>query len=421
VQIIAVADITADYISVGTLDASVVNVTNITASNINTGTLDASAITVTNLDADSINTGSLDADFINIDGVTLDTDGAGTLIIKNGGVGTDQIAVDAITSDRIEEGAIKGKTIALLLNQNSDGTANSGEGSLVGVNNLGAAALNTDGFFIFSGTKYTVSRNQFSTVTFATQVVNKKGYLAYDISGANFSIAQGPSRAAFVWKEGGQWYYDDNSASPAVAFTPGTNILALAFIETSTPADANIKGGLLAEPVQLSSISEIVADYISAGTIDASLVTIDNLTAQSIDGDISTFVTFADTSSQTVIEDDGETVIQTFLLPGNSLGLQPIIIATAYFNYNTGMDQNGKLVFRVRQGFNSTTGTTVSTLIIHTRLESGVIESGSINIVGVDSAKTANQYYSITVDVDSGNLADGATFSNVRGVVIGGR
>lgn len=421
VQLIAFSEINADHIIAGTIDASVVNVTNLNADEINTGTLDASTITVTNLDADSINTGSLDADFINIDGVTLDTDGAGTLIIKNGGVGTDQIAVDAITSDRIEEGAVKGKTIALLLNQNSDGTANSGEGSLVGVNNLGSAALNTDGFFIFNGTKYTVSRNQFSSVTFATQVVNKKGYLAYDLSGANFSIAQGASRAAFVWKESGQWYYDDNSASPAVAFTPGTDILALAFVETSSPADANLRGGLLAEPVQLSSISEIVADYISAGTIDASLVTIDNLTAQSIDGDISTFVTFSDTSSQTVIEDDGETVIQTFLLPGNSLGLQPIIIATAYFNYNTAMDQNGKLVFRVRQGFNSTTGTTVSTLIIHTRLESGVIESGSINIVGVDSTKTANQYYSITVDVDSGNISDGATFSNVRGVVIGGR
>ena len=258
VEITTIADIFADYISAGTIDASVVN--------------------VTNLDADEITTGSLSADFIQIDGVTLDTDGAGNLIIKNDGVGTDQLATDAVTSDKIEEGAVRGKTLALLLNKNSDGTTNSGEGSLVGVDNLGSPVVSTDGFFIFDGTKYTVSRNQFSAVTFATQVVNKKGYLAYDISGANFSIAQGPSRAAFVWKEGGQWYYDDNSASPAVSFTPGTDILALAFIETSTPADANIKGGLLAEPIQLLSLSEISADYISVGTLSADRIQIDNIT-----------------------------------------------------------------------------------------------------------------------------------------------
>jgi len=183
--------------------------------------------------------------------------------------------------------------------------------------------------------------------------------------------------------------------------------------------DVQIDGSLLingtvdADAINVTNLAAISADLgtVTAGSLASSLIT----------GDISTFVTFADTTSQDVIEDDGEVVIQTFLLPGNSLGLQPIIIATAYFIYNTGMDQNGSLVFRVRQGQNSTSGTVVSTLIIHNRRESGVIESGSINIIGVDSEKTADQYYSITVDVDSGNTTDGATFSNVRGVVIGGR
>jgi hypothetical protein len=329
----------------------------------------------------------------------------------------------------IDEGAVQGKTIALLLNKNSDGTANSGEGAFVGVNNAGEPVPGTDGFFIFDNFKYNVPRNQVSAVSFATQRLGKKGYVVFDAAGSNFYIQAGGgvfTRIAFVYKEGGTWYYDDNSNPNTVpnppSFTPGTNHLAIAFLETDpSTQDIILYGGLLAEPVQLTALSEIIADYISAGTIDASVVTIDNLTAQSISGDISTFVTFSDTSSQLVTEDDGETVIQTFLLPGNSLGLQPIIIATAYFNYNTGMDQDGLLVFRVRQGQNSTTGTVVSTLMIHTRRESGVIESGSINIIGVDSEKTANQYYSITVDVDSGNLTDGATFSNVRGVVIGGR
>jgi len=189
------------------------------------------------------------------------------------------------------------------------------------------------------------------------------------------------------------------------------------------PASAIVANSITAGQIQAGAIgaTEISVTNLAAISADLGTVTAGSLASSLITGDIATFVTFADTSSQTVIEDDGETVIQTFLLPGNSLGLQPIIIASAYFNYNTAMDQDGALVFRVRQGQNSTSGTVVSTLIIHTRRESGVIESGSINILGVDSEKTANQYYSITVDVDSGNISDGATFSNVRGVVIGGR
>jgi len=189
------------------------------------------------------------------------------------------------------------------------------------------------------------------------------------------------------------------------------------------PASAIVANSITAGQIEAGAIgaTEISVTNLAAISADLGTVTAGSLASSLITGDISTFVTFADTTSQDVIEDDGEVVIQTFLLPGNSLGLQPIIIATAYFNYNTGMDQNGKLIFRVRQGQNSTTGTVVSTLIIHNRRESGVIESGSINIIGVDSEKTADQYYSITVDVDSGNTTDGATFSNVRGVVIGGR
>lgn len=42
--------------------------------------------------------GTLSANNIQIDNVTLDTDGTGNLIIKNGGVNTDQIATDALTA-----------------------------------------------------------------------------------------------------------------------------------------------------------------------------------------------------------------------------------------------------------------------------------------------------------------------------------
>lgn len=181
--------------------------------------------------------------------------------------------------NQITNSANKGKTIALLLNKDSDGTANTGEGSLVGVNNEGEVVLETDGFFIWNGTKYVVDRDQISTHTFRTNVAGKKGYLAYDLSGANFTVSGVAIQAAFVWKEGGIWYYDNNSSG--VSFTPTNSMLALAYIETGA-ADVIQRGGLLAEPVQLLTLSEIVADYISAGTIDASVVNVTNLTADNI-------------------------------------------------------------------------------------------------------------------------------------------
>lgn len=174
----------------------------------------------------------------------------------------------------------KGKTIALLLNKNSDGTSNSGEGAFVGVNNEGQPVVGTDGFVIFDNVKYTIARNQISSTTFATQVVGKKGYVVYDASGLNFTVQATSTRTAFVYKDGSTWYYDNNTSS-GVAFTPTDSMLALAYIETGS-ADVIQRGGLLAEPVQLLQISEIKADYISTGILDASLVNVTNLNASNI-------------------------------------------------------------------------------------------------------------------------------------------
>ena len=56
--------IVADFITTGTLDASLVTVKNLNASNITTGTLDASLVTVKNLNASNITTGTLSANRI---------------------------------------------------------------------------------------------------------------------------------------------------------------------------------------------------------------------------------------------------------------------------------------------------------------------------------------------------------------------
>jgi hypothetical protein len=188
---------------------------------------------------------------------------------------------DTVASGDIDEGAVKGKTIALLLNQNSSGGVFNGNGAFVGVNNAGEAAPGTDGFFNWNGIKYTVNRNQLSVYTFVTSVLNKKGYVVYDITNIPFSISGlGSSRTAFVWKEDGQWYYD-NDAGTGVAFTPTQTMLAVAFLNKDGTQFIS-RSGLLAEPVQITAIAEIFADYISAGTIDASVITVKNLDADEI-------------------------------------------------------------------------------------------------------------------------------------------
>lgn len=277
----------ADKIGAGAVVAGKIGAGAVTAGTIAAGAVTATEINVGQLSAVSGDLGSITAGSLNIGGGAFVVTTGGALTATSASI-TGTVSASAFTlqsgasvtdvGGQVINSVNKGKTIALLLNQNSDGTTNTGEGSLVGVNNTGSPVPGTDGFFTFSGTAYTVSRNQFSSVTFATQVVNKKGYLAYDLSGANFAIDQGNSRAAFVWKENGQWYYDDNSASPAVSFTPNNNIVALAFINTSSPADATITGGLLAEPVTLVSLSELSADYISVGLLNADRIQIDNVT-----------------------------------------------------------------------------------------------------------------------------------------------
>ena len=65
------------------------------STDLNTALADSS----TQIDGGNIITGTLSADAISIDNVTLDTNASGQLIIKNSGVGTTQIAANAISID----------------------------------------------------------------------------------------------------------------------------------------------------------------------------------------------------------------------------------------------------------------------------------------------------------------------------------
>jgi len=118
--------ITADGITTGTLDASVVNVTNINATNINTGTLNASVVNVENIDADEITTGtldadriasrSLDADKIKSHDITADELSTGELITQSAQIGSAVITsahIDSIDAGKISTGTLDAITINL--------------------------------------------------------------------------------------------------------------------------------------------------------------------------------------------------------------------------------------------------------------------------------------------------------------------
>ena len=97
------------------------NVTSISGGVITTGTVAAARIDVsgvisagsiivssnltdgsTSISGGNINTGTINANRLQIDDVTIDTDGSGNLIIKSGGVDTNQLADASVNNDKID-------------------------------------------------------------------------------------------------------------------------------------------------------------------------------------------------------------------------------------------------------------------------------------------------------------------------------
>jgi len=114
-----ISDLTNDssFINGGQVNS---NVTAISGGAITTGTVAAARIDVsgvisaggiivssnltdgsTSISGSNIDTGTINANRLQIDDVTIDTDGSGNLIIKSGGVGTTQIADDAVTDAKV--------------------------------------------------------------------------------------------------------------------------------------------------------------------------------------------------------------------------------------------------------------------------------------------------------------------------------
>jgi hypothetical protein len=90
---IAAGSIITSKLAAGAVTAATIASGSISADKVEAGFIDAFSI-----NADNITAGSISADRLSIDGVTLDTDGAGNLIVGDGGISTIKVADRAITS-----------------------------------------------------------------------------------------------------------------------------------------------------------------------------------------------------------------------------------------------------------------------------------------------------------------------------------
>ena len=102
--------IIADFITAGTLDASLVNVENLSADSITSGTLDASQITVTNLNADNITTGMINGQRIENYTITGNKIGTGQITggVDSYGRATGNLAALTITGSNIADTTLPG-------------------------------------------------------------------------------------------------------------------------------------------------------------------------------------------------------------------------------------------------------------------------------------------------------------------------
>jgi len=163
-------------------------------------------------------------------------------------------------------------------------------------------------------------------------------------------------------------------------------------------------------------------DIIIDGTLSADKITVGSLNATNITGDIDTFVSFNTSTTQSLSPDDGETVIQTIVIPANTLGHTPVIHAACQIEYKANFDSGADygVTFRVRD--TNVTGTVISTLFYTKRKSSaGTLEDDSVFIFATDTKTTAEKTYVITAYASSGNDSDDVDIDAIEGIAIGAR
>lgn len=138
----ALASISANKITAGTIDASVITVSNINAGNISTGTLAADRIAAASITGTKIAAGTITASNIATATITATQIAAGTITASNIATGTitaTQIAAGTITTDKLVAGTLTGYTVqtssgsnAVILQGSSNALSFKVSGSVVG-------------------------------------------------------------------------------------------------------------------------------------------------------------------------------------------------------------------------------------------------------------------------------------------------
>ena len=197
--------------------------------------IDGSLLVTGSLSASDITTGTLNANDVTISNLTI----AGEQLPNN----------VAYIKDT--------KNIAVLINEDLV-SSNVGEAILVGYTD-GSIDRATDGFITYKGQKYDIQRGGGQRFVIMTTVANKSGYIVYDSAGTQkFDTGFGVEdnyNIGFVWFDGTNWRYDNNSAADGVIFTPAVTDLALGIMSTSS-TDLIASAQLFFEVVKLTDAPE---------------------------------------------------------------------------------------------------------------------------------------------------------------------
>ena len=336
--------------------------------------------------------------------------------IGDNAISTAKIQANAITSNLILAGAIGASELA----------ANSVTANAVAANSITSASLQTGAVVadsIASGAIVAgkLAADSISSTELQSDSVGASEIIADSITATELNVSSVFADSAVIGAI-------QSSAITAAAIDAA--VANFEFVESVNIASDAITAGKIAanaveaDAINVTNLAAISANLgtITAGTIDASTVNINNLTATDISGDIDTFVSFNTSTTQTISPDDGETVIQTVVIPANTLGHTPVINAACQLEYQTSFDSgsdNG-VTFRVRD--TSVSGTLISTLFYTTRKSSsGTVENDSVFIFATDTKTTAQKTYVITAFAASGSDSDEVDIDAIEGIAIGAR
>ena len=387
------------------------------------------------ISGDLVTLGTISADRIQIDGVTLDTDDNGNLIIAANGVTSTQIAADAVGSTQLADASVSKESFQSDVSPVQIGST------------LPSSASAGDVFFLTTDSNLYRYNGTAWTKAITLTEVSDAGDLAAlnDIDLSKVTDAGTLAGLSNIDLS----YVTDSGDLASLSVVTSDYIAANAVIAGKIAAGAVSANEIAANTITASEIasntitaSEIAANTITAGeieagTIGATEISVTNLAAISADlgtitagsitsaiisGDIDTFVSFNTSTTQSLSPDDGETVIQTIVIPANTLGHTPVIHAACQIEYQTNFDSgsdNG-VTFRVRD--TNVSGTVISTLFYTRRKSSsGTLEDDSVFIFATDTKTTIEKTYVITAYAASDNDSDDVDIDAIEGIAIGAR